>query len=124
VIKIAYTTVAKIRNMAALFTVGNMADTVLDQYILDGTQQINSELGITTSLTAAQIAECNIEGVINNLCAFKCCHYDETLYTNVSAQAMQADIFWAAYQNSLEVLKTQRGRAYEGSFPPTSSNDL
>lgn len=124
-IKIAdYVTVANIRLMAKLFTVGNIGDDAVNLYIDQANQEINSELGLSEDLTTAEVAKCNVGGVAANLVAFKCCNHDGTLYTNVSLQAMAANIFWAAYQNSLEVLKKQRGRAYNPTFSPKSNEDL
>jgi len=125
VIKIAdYTTVALIRLQSALFTLANIGADVIDQYIDEANTTINAELGRTTDLTATQVSESNAEATANALVALKCTGYSNALYTNISAQMADANMFSHRYEIELEALKRLLGRAYESKMDMTSSNNL
>jgi len=125
VIKIAdYTLVATVRLQSALFTLANIPAESIDQFIDEANTTINAELGRTTDLTAAEVAASNTEATANALVALKCTGYSNALYTNISAQMADANMFSHRYEIELEALKKLLGRAYESKPSVVSSEDL
>lgn len=120
-----YTDRASIRLMNKVFTLANIGNDELDQYIADAQLRINAALGIDTDLAAATVAKCNAKETANNYAAFCCVKYDPTLFTNLSEQALLADQFWASFQDGLRTLMNSQGAKYEPSkFTAKSIEDL
>jgi len=125
VIKIAaYTSITLVRYQSSIFVVADIPDLNVTQFITEANTTINAELGLTTDLTAAQVAASNAEATANALVALKCVGYDNTLYTNISAQMGQANMFSHRYEIELEALKKLLGRAYESKPTVRSSESL
>ncbi|MDP8238342.1 MAG: hypothetical protein P9X24_04575 [Candidatus Hatepunaea meridiana] len=121
----SYTTTAKVRLMQVNFTVGNIPDDNITEFITKAGKYINALLGVTTDLSATEITECNADEVANLYCAVQCCDFaPSTLFANNSEYAMQLDAFYARLAKAEDKLVNIKGTAVAPStlFRPMSTS--
>lgn len=119
-----YTTVADVRLQSKLFTVGNIPDDNVNQFIDEANKKINADLGRTSDLSATEVSGSNAESCSLALVGLKCVGFDGTLYTNTSAQMADANMFSHRYDIEIATLQTLLGPAYKPTTGVVSSEDL
>lgn len=116
-----YTDETAVRQQNALFTLANIPALNVAEFIANAQRNINSALGLSADMSAADIAASNVKTVANYHCAIDCCDYNPSLFANNAQYAMMVDAFHAKYINALNILSNWKGRAQGPSsfVPPT-----
>jgi hypothetical protein len=118
----AYTTEASVRYMHYLFDSTNIPSAVVAQFISEAELEINTTLGLTTSMSTTDAAACNVSAAANLLCAIKCAMYDSSVFSTLEEQKETIKNFRDEYKNAMKTLKNYKGFAKPPiAFSPVSN---